>query len=298
MVYLRLLRWFGRLRWLRRGIRERVIRFAVKVGGDYDHQFNVDLFGYSYAGSLKNLLDWNIYFYETYEQEILDLIKHLAACGPGQVFLDVGANLGHHSLFASRHFSKVLAFEPYPPVRARLLDVVKQNSIGNIAVHGAGLGSATAEVSFFAPPDTNLGSGSFRPQYSELNTPYALLQVVVGDEYLKDKINAVDVIKIDVEGYESEVLKGLRLTLERYRPGVILELSDSTVKQMGSSSGLLDLFPDGYRTFYIQSRELRGWLFERPGLRLSALDSLREGNALVIPTERLPALRAAGLETS
>ena len=66
------------------------------------------------------------------------------------------------------------------------------------------------------------------------------------------------------------------------------------MKQLGSLSGLLSLFPDGYRPFDIQSRELRGWLFERPGLRLTALDSLRDGNALVIPAERLPALRAAG----
>lgn len=290
--HLTCLRWLGHQKWLRQGIRERIITLALGSNLQSNYSFEVDLFGYAFAGNIRNWIDRNIYFFGVYERGVLELIKRLAVCGSGKVFVDVGANVGLHSLWASQYFACVHAFEPYPPVRDRLLTLIKRNDIANIVVHEVGLGSANGEVPFFSPPEENLGMGSFVPQYSGLNIPYGVLRVVVGDDYFQDNVERVDLLKIDVEGYEPDVLRGFRRTLERCRPDIIIELSSATKKQLGDLDGLFALLPEHYCAFDICGREIRAELFERQTLRLTHLEFSRcNNNVLVVPEERLTALR-------
>lgn len=292
MGHLTFLKWFGRQRWLRQGIRERIIKLALGPMLQSNYVFEVDLFGCAYTGEIKNWIDRNILFFGIYEREVLELIKRLAACGSGKVFVDVGANVGLHALWASRYFASVHAFEPYPPVRARLLDLIERNDIPNIIVHDVGLGSEKGELPFFSPSEENVGTGSFIPEYSGLNTPYGTLRVAVGDEYLQDDVDGVDVLKIDVEGYEPDVLRGFRRTLERYRPHIVMELSNVTKRQLGDVGGLFALLPKGYCAFDICGREILAGLFERQTLRLTYLEFARcNNNILLVPEERLTALR-------
>lgn len=72
-----------------------------------------------------------------YEPEILDLIikKIPAEC----VFLDVGANIGQHSLFMSKFCKKVIAFEPIPILQNRIEMNLKRNRIDNVQLNPFGL---------------------------------------------------------------------------------------------------------------------------------------------------------------
>jgi FkbM family methyltransferase len=287
----------GRMGWLRRGIRERLVRVVGPRSRDSRRTFEIELHGYRYRGTLGNWLDRNLYVYGGYEQELQELLRRLSDSGCSGPIADVGANVGVHSLFASRHFARVHAFEPYAPVRERLVHAVRENGIENIVVHEVALGSEDGEWPFFAPPDANLGTGSFVKDHSVANSLHpSRLRVVNGDDYFDANVGRVDALKIDVEGYEVEVLRGLCRTLRECRPAVIIEVSDTTRRGVGDVRGLLGLFPDRYLPFEIRPRELSFGLFERPGLRLAPLKSVPAHltNALLLPEERVSALRAGG----
>jgi len=298
VIQLRLARAIGHATWLRRGIRERLVRALVSYGRSRDERFDTLLHGHRFSGSIGNWIDRNVYLYGGYEQEIQSLIRHLGARGGIGAFVDIGANVGLHTLLASTLFSQVHAFEPYPVAHERLAALVLDNRIENVVLHAVAVGSKDAELPFFAPHDSNLGTGSFLSDYSLRNKQFKTLPVVAGDGYFAASVGPVQTVKIDVEGYEVEVLRGLRKTLEQWRPDVIVEITEPTGRQLEGMSGLLDLVPVGYQIFTIEARRLYGWLFERPCLRLERTIQLADclgHNCLMISADKVPPLRAAGL---
>ena len=120
--------------------------------------------------------------------------------------------------------------------------------IQNIKIYPVGLGSKNAKIPFFKPPESNLGSGSFLAQFDSKNQPSEQLQIVLGDEALSN-VASVNLIKIDVEGYEKEVLEGLKRTLAKYRPVVGCELIINPAESFGfkSKEELQKAFPENYR---------------------------------------------------
>jgi len=288
----------GRMRWLRRGLRDRLIRRIAPRPMIAGADFEVDFHGYRYQGTLGNWIDDNIYFYGGYEDDIQDLLAGLAKERRERCFVDVGANFGIHVLRASRLFDTVHAFEPYPPVRDRLCALLDLNGVENVTVHGVGVGSENATRAFYAPTPENLGAGSYVEDWIAGASEYGSLAVVAGDAYFDTHVDPVGVIKVDVEGYELEVLRGLRSTLSRWRPDVIVEFSKRSLAEAGSVRGLLHWMPGEYRIFGIRGRKTIGWVVETPTLQLIPVTDTRlrpDRNWLIVPEERVSALEAARL---
>jgi FkbM family methyltransferase len=193
--------------------------------------FMVDYYGFTYRGNTGNFIDAHVYYFGAYEKpEIYFVRDTLAALPPGQVLVDVGANTGLYSLFASKYAATVHAVEPFPPVLDRLNNFVAENQVKNVVVHPVGLGATEARLPFFSPPDRNLGSGSFLSgfkKFAPANRDEQLtLQIVAGDAYFAPAgITRVDFIKMDIEGFERAALAGLRETLRRHRPIMVVETS-------------------------------------------------------------------------
>lgn len=164
-------------------------------------------------------IDYVIYTEGAYEKRFLDLIEALLP--RRRTALDIGANIGNHALFFSKIFSSVHAFEPNPQVIARLRRNIEANRAGNISVHEFGLSSECAVLPFRCNDDGNAGMGKF------LDTDAAgaaKLEVRRGDAVVQDcNLDAIDFIKIDVEGHEISALKGLRETIEEHQPVVAFE---------------------------------------------------------------------------
>ncbi len=213
--------------------------------------FTTDFYGMRYRGNASNYVDLNILYYGAYEKPLLRFLDATAeSLGDDLTFVDVGANTGQHTLFASRFSAEVHAFEPYPPVLARLRAAIEMNELSNVTVHPVGLGAEEATLEFHAPPETNQGTGSFIAGFDTRSEAVDELRIVVGDEYFGGAgIGSVDLIKIDVEGYERPVLEGLRATLAEHRPVVVMELTaDPEVDLLFSSEAeLLAAFPEDYR---------------------------------------------------
>jgi len=155
-----------------------------------------------------------------YEAEELDLMRPLLR--PGQTIIDVGANVGYTTRFFARMAGptgKVHAFEPNPLI----FPLLKQNvaSLEQVSVYNLGLSSANGEFPLFIA-GSNHAVACFAEKYPASHLVYREgetmrsvdAKVVMGDQFLKQKgIDHVDVIKIDVEGWELNVLSGLAETI-------------------------------------------------------------------------------------
>ncbi len=166
-----------------------------------------------------------------YDIPLQQLIQQ--ALTDGDEVIDVGANVGMFSLMA-RHVvgSKgvVHAFEPNPEPRKSLDRNIALNAIDNIQVYPAGLGETAGKYSLYVP-DNNSEDGSLaRLSQGRQEIP---IDIQVGDEILEK--TAPRLIKIDVEGSEVAVLKGLARLIERYLPLIIAEYSPNYLHGLGHS---------------------------------------------------------------
>jgi FkbM family methyltransferase len=289
-----LLRLFGRQDWIRVGGRDRILRLFCNPETVTSCEYEADFFGLRYQGNLAHYLDWCVYFYGAYEKQELFLLRDLLQDQKDPIFVDIGANVGQHSLFMSQHCSWVHSFEPYEPVRCSLENKILKNKIGNIKVHNIALGDQHQELEFFAPTGSNLGTGSFISSHeTDNNKLLGKVNVVQGDDFFRKlSLDKINVIKIDVEGFEKSVLLGLQKTLEIYHPFVVMEFSISTKMSFSSESEMLALFPNGYRVKHISAHNKCCVVFNRNKYILKDFDfNAPDSNILFFPENTLSSLQ-------
>jgi FkbM family methyltransferase len=161
---------------------------------------------------------------EFYEREELAIItKHWRSDGTA---LDIGANVGNHTVYISRYLTarKIIVFEPNPPVATVLQINVLLNQCSNVDVQflGTALGATDKLVRLVLPPKTRAGLDNLGGT-SVADDPYGTVAMVTGDSLLTGE--DVNFIKIDVEGLEMEVLDGLQSTISRRRPNIFIEVT-------------------------------------------------------------------------
>lgn len=287
---LTLLRLFGRFRWIPYGIRDRLLRLVADPDTAESYPFTIDFFGFRYSGNLASYIDWVVFFFGAYERETLVFLADAARRLDCRTFVDVGANVGQHTLFMSRHARSVVAVEPYGNVRREIFQKVGENGVRNVVVHAVGLGDGDGETPFYAPTGSNGGQGTFhRERGAAVGRPIGMLPVVRGDALLAGA-GQIDLIKIDVEGYEPQVLAGLAQTIARDRPVVVFEFSAETRAGFGSFERLAALAGGGHV------------LALKPAGRRYKLDPFEfarfEGYVAVIPYAKAPLFGLTGTEAA
>lgn len=143
--------------------------------------------------------------------------------------IDVGVNLGQTLLKIASLNSKVdyYGFEPNPVCYTYCKELIKRNGLSSFKVLPVGLSDEAAVVKLFG--DNDHASGATVVESFRVNTErYAVIHhvpVMRGDNVLeKECITKINFIKIDVEGAELEVVKGLQHTLIKYKPVIIMEI--------------------------------------------------------------------------
>lgn len=269
----RLLRWVGHQRWLRYGLRERLLFLARDPSQPRDLSFETSFAGLRYRGNLSRLIDWMVYYFGGYELDELELVRDCVGASRGAIAFDVGANVGHHTLYFASFCAQVHAFEPYPVVGRLIDEKIAINGLSNVVVHPVGIGDEDIELDYFAPAGTNTGTGSFVGTHEvQNNRPAGRLRVVHGDRFVEGLgLPALDLVKIDVEGFELSVVRGLRGTFERYRPTIVMELSDEARAGFADAAAFLSLFPRDYTVARIEGLRHRWMLFGRRGCGLAPL---------------------------
>ena len=172
------------------------------------------------------------------------------ALSEGDVFLDVGANAGYFAIpIATRVGSsgRVVAFEPAADVADQLRAAAREEGVEAwLTVHELALGSEDGYASLRADPEHPADSTkrslfmSGGPTVGEVPVRSFDGLVASGDVDVSGGPHAV---KIDVEGAEMHVLRGMRRTLERTRPRiVVIETIESHLRRAGSSVAAVHAF--------------------------------------------------------
>lgn len=145
---------------------------------------------------------------------------------PGTNFVDVGANLGYWSLIMADHSTTVFAFEPQRMIYNQLCGNIFLNQKENVITINCGLGTPKQHGTVMNMYKTPNNAGAARFEQCVQQELYTLdtTEVVELRTFDSFKLDNISLIKIDVEGYELNVLKGATETLARCKPIVILEL--------------------------------------------------------------------------
>lgn len=153
-----------------------------------------------------------------YEREELAIIaRHFPI---GGVFLDIGANIGNHAIYAAKflHAQKVHLIEPNPPAIDLLEANIYLNQLEDVCdMSQIGVGVSDQQQSGLSmnTPPTNLGGARMQPTGGDLD-------VYRADDLYPDL--EVDFIKIDVEGMEISVLNGMPEIIRRTSPKMFIEV--------------------------------------------------------------------------
>jgi len=268
--------------WFKPEYGKSIYKMICQTGEPPDAPFVTDFYGLKYEGNLQNTIDFSIFYYGAFEKPLLYFLRDcLKALGRSpSTFCDIGANIGQHSLFMSRFADTVHAFEPYQVVRDKMQHQINLNDLKNISVHPVGLSDNNQSLPFFAPTGRNQGIGSFDSgTQSKGNRNIGELALVIADEYLADKgIASIDLVKIDVEGFEKSVLRGLIQTLSRYRPLVVCEITYGSELSFRSFTDLGKMFPKNYQFYTFDTRKADGSKARRRGAK-----ARRSGKYQLIP---------------
>jgi FkbM family methyltransferase len=166
---------------------------------------------------------------------------------------------------------RVESFEPNPDCVARLCDQLALNDIRNVLVHPVALGDAAAISKLRLrtsrrTPSLHTGIGTLAPvEESAEDVIFKEHEVRVcrGDDIVGTEARPVSLIKLDVEGFEFNVLKGLRGTLEKSRPAVVMEFMEEHLLRAGVNRARIRSWLEGlgYAGYAVRTRSR--WLRHR-----------------------------------
>ncbi len=154
---------------------------------------------------------------------------------PESVTLDIGANIGVTALVTSHciHNATVHAFEPHPETFDFLTQTIAANGLTQVHPCPVALGASAGTASFALNPRASSGSHLGAPQAmvrSDIAETYVDVAVKTADQMVGElQLDRLDFVKIDVEGFELDVLAGARELLRGYRPPVLLEFNSFTI---------------------------------------------------------------------
>lgn len=185
--------------------------------------------GLRYELNIGNFLDWHVYF--GVSEGCKGALYRLAK--PGARVIDVGANIGETAMQLARRVGssgEVVAFEPDPRMFEVASRNISLNSLPSLRLEKLALSDESGDVLIDCPTERNPGGNRIRSSRFSGNGSRARSERL--ETYWGDR--SVDLIKIDVEGFELRVLKGAEKVLRAHRPMLFVELSDENLREQGT----------------------------------------------------------------
>ncbi len=212
------------------------------------------VWGGTFSGMLGESVSNAIWSNGSFETDVsLSLLSYLP---PGGIFVDVGAHFGYFSLLASKLAGEqgaVISIEAMPSTFKHLTSNVERNATHkNVQLLQCAAYSHETELEFrdFGLAASSLNS-AFGPRdndgmISSAGLPVKVRARAVDDILVDLAVKRVDLIKIDAESSEKFVLQGLRRTIEKFHPAIIMELGDAEPSGTATAEHLATLGAHGY----------------------------------------------------
>lgn len=195
-----------------------------------------------------------------YERRYMDIF--CSKVKEGDVVVDVGAYVGIFSLLAAERVGStgcVYAFEPVSRNYERLMRNLKLNQAENVKAYNFGLSDKNETLHFNVPRENPAEATLYESAVSEISKSIKMQKDVVESSlkpfdqfYMEEGLNKVDIVKIDVEGAELKVLKGMENILKSNDLMLFIEIFPPLIEHIGGSVGeLITLLANcGFKNIY------------------------------------------------
>lgn len=222
-----------------------------------------------------------LFWYGNYESEVGELLKKIIS--PGDVFLDVGANIGYFSLMVAKNepSSTVFAFEPASHLFEKLENHIRDNYLKNIfAIHAAAGENDETGILFLADVE-NEGMSSLKEPENYSGKKEEIKIISLDNWMNRSALENISLIKMDVEGSELAALKGMKNIIDEFHPLIISEINPQTLSLFGLKS------EDIYKFIYGLGYEI--YLIEKSGnlKRYVKPEPEKAGNVLFIHPDKI-----------
>lgn len=188
--------------------------------------------GINYRLDISDFIEYVIYFGLEVEPKkpLYNSVKD------GMNAFDIGTNMGETLLNFARlnPNGKNYGFEPVPFLYEKAMSNIDLNNFRNISLNNLALSHEPGALFFELPKNKNFGSISMSLSATENSKE---VKAVTFDSYItENNIGKVDLVKIDVEGFEKNVLLGALETIKRHKPILFIEVVDAYLRKNGSSA--------------------------------------------------------------
>ena len=188
-----------------------------------------------------------------WEPHITKFVKLYNSLYTIQNIIDIGANFGYHSLLFSREVKgNVYSFEPQSQNFNLLSNNIKHNSINNIVAYNFACGDVNCDIQMPIIQNVwyDVNMGDFTPNFIS-NNQFSSTKSIILDEMVFPQI---DLIKIDVQGWEKKVLLGSITILKIYKPVLIVEFEEHQLQKTNTTSRELFEFirNNNYYIFFLE----------------------------------------------
>jgi len=189
-----------------------------------------------------------------FEKDETELIKNIVQ--DGDIVLDIGGNLGYHTLILSAFVGKdgkVFSFEPGLENFSLLQKNISHNQLDNVTAERLAISDTSTKTKLFLSE----GPGGHRIHESNFCTKnFDVVNTITLDEYFKDNSlrNNITFIKIDVEGAELNVLYGMKSLLTNERLKILVELYGPFIREFGHEPNELFKFlrENNFKIYFVK----------------------------------------------
>lgn len=215
-------------------------------------------YGFQLEANLANPEHQYLYFYGTHDERYV-VTKFLKIIKPGDICWDIGANIGFYTCLLASQVERtgaVVAFEPASRTCDYLHENVSLNQFTNATVVNKGLGDKVEQRSLYYS-EAGLTEGTASLKYAEGRVASESVTLDTIDNLIGE-LQVPDFIKIDVEGYQLEVLRGGEHCLKTHAPLLMAELKDVGEMNSGDFSEIEAYVADlGYSLYEIDKHSLK-----------------------------------------
>ena len=229
------------------------------------------------AGSTVDVIQRYLYYFGNWEPPVCGFIQR--SLQPGDVFVDVGANIGYLTLIGAQRVGpqgKVIAIEASEETFAKLRANITRNGMKQVHPIWGAVSDQPGQVTLFKGPKTNSGLASMI-RNNEAETEEIVEARPLGQWLELEDISRIRMIKIDVEGAEMLVSRGLVPLLELLpeRAEILMEISPALMSEQDQLSLMAIFSKAGFRMFCLPEDSIDAYLY--PGKYSGATARLREG---------------------
>ncbi|MEV8353967.1 FkbM family methyltransferase [Streptomyces niveus] len=196
-------------------------------------------FGARFTVDTRDLIQRYIYMFGVWEPHMTRWIQ--ARLIPGDTFIDVGANIGYYTVLASGLVGgsgRVVAVEASTDFHQRLLEQVRLNRRDNVRAVNEAVSDERKKLTFVLASSANMGANSIVPYNGPAESSFEVEAFPLGKLLAPEEISAARVIKIDVEGAEGSVVRGMIPLLDKLRRDceITVEVTPDRMAQLGDSA--------------------------------------------------------------